>query len=363
MKLELIKVLDDSGKLLHPEREPKLTPQEHAHLYRTFLLTRLLDDRMLRLQRQGRIGFYLTATGEEATILGAAQGLEPGDWIYTCYREIAAALLRGYSLRTLICQLFGNAEDPVKGRQMPAHHTVRALNFVSVGSSVATQVPHAVGTAWAAKLQGKRDVAVAFVGEGGTSTGIFHSSAVFAGRFRIPAILLVRNNGWAISTPRSVQTVTPTFAQKGIAYGMRHVLVDGNDVLAMIHAVRAAAAHARDGGGPTLLEARTYRRGAHTSSDDPSVYRDPDEPREWETRDPVARYRGYLFERGLMDEAGENLMKQEIADQIAEALREAEAVAPQPPLHTMFEDVFSEMPQHLREQHAELEAQHERHTR
>jgi pyruvate dehydrogenase E1 component alpha subunit len=240
----------------------------------------------------------MTATGEEAAIVGAAHALEPDDWVFPAYREVGAAFHRGYPLATFACQLFGNSEDPVLGRQMPIHHSVRRLNFVSISSPVATQIPHAVGVAWAAKLQKKRDVALAFFGEGGTSTPIFHVSCNFAAVYKAPAILLCRNNGWAISVPRSVQTASPTFAQKAIAYGMPGVLVDGNDILAVIHVVREAAARGRRGDGPTLIEARTYRRGAHSSSDDPSVYRDPAEPKEWERHDPLDRLRSYMLARG-----------------------------------------------------------------
>jgi 2-oxoisovalerate dehydrogenase E1 component alpha subunit len=361
MKLEVIRVMDDEGRLVHPERDPKLSGDELRGLLRTLLLMRLLDERMLRLQRQGRLGFYMTATGEEATILGTAQALRPGDWLYPAYREIGAALHRGYPLRTYMCQLFGNADDPVKGRQMPIHHSVKQCNFVSISSPVGTQIPHAVGTAWAAKLQGKDDVAVAIFGEGATSTPIFHTSANFAGVFKVPAILLCRNNGWAISVPRSVQTPTPTFAQKAIAYGMPGVLVDGNDILAVVHVVREAAARGRRGDGPTLIEARTYRRGAHSSSDDPSVYRDPAEPKEWESHDPLDRLRKYMVARGELAPDFEAGLRQELIDQVTDALTFAEKRPPKPPLRSMFEDVYAEVPWHLEEQAEELEAHVERH--
>ena len=280
--------------------------------------------------------------------MGAAHALRLGDWLFPAYREIGAALHRGYALRTYMCQLFGNADDPVKGRQMPIDLPVRHLNFVSISSPVGTQIPHAVGAAWAAKLQGKDDVAVAFFGEGATSTPIFHSSANFAGRFKVPVLLLCRNNGWAISVPRSVQTPTPTFAQKAIAYGMPGVLADGNDILAMVHVVREAAARARRGEGPTLIEARTYRRGAHSSSDDPSVYRDPAEPKEWEKHDPLDRLRRYMQARGETSDDAETRVREELNDQISDALTYAERRAPKPPLRTMFEDVYAEVPWNLR---------------
>ncbi len=361
MKLEVIRVIDDDGRVVHPERDPGLTGEEVRRLYRTLLLVRILDERMLRLQRQGRMGFYLTSLGEEATHIGAAHALRPGDWLYPAYREIGAALYRGYPLRTFMCQLFGNAEDPVKGRQMPVHHSVRRLNFVSVSSPVGSHIPHAVGTAWAAKLTKRDDVALAFFGDGATSTPIFHSSAIFAGAFKIPAILLCRNNGWAISVPSSLQSATPTFAQKAIGYGMPGVLVDGNDLLAMIQVVREAAARGRRGDGATLIEARTYRRGAHSSSDDPSKYRDPEEPREWERRDPLDRFRKYGEARGELDAAFEAELRREINDEIGDALAYAERQPPKPPLGSLFEDVYAEPPWNLREQAAALQSEIAKH--
>jgi pyruvate dehydrogenase E1 component alpha subunit len=361
MKLPVIRVMDDEGRVIHPEREPKLTGEELRKLFRTIVLIRILDERMLRLQRQGRLGFYLSSIGEEATHIGAAAALRPGDWLYPAYREVGAALFRGYDLRTFMCQMFGNAEDPVKGRQMPVHHSVRRLNFVSISSPVATQIPHAVGTAWAAKLSGKDDVACAFFGEGGTSTPIFHTSLNLAAVMKAPAILLCRNNGWAISVPRSVQTAAPTFAQKAIAYGMPGVLVDGNDILAVIFAVGQAAARGRRGDGPTLIEARTYRRGAHSSSDDPSVYREPAEPKEWERRDPLDRLRKYMLARGEVTAELEQQMRAEINAEITDALAYAEGVPAKPPVHTMFEEVTAHMDWRLREESAELDAELAKH--
>lgn len=361
MKLEVTRVIDDEGRVVHPEREPQLSVDELRRLYRTMLLVRILDERMLLLQRQGRMGFYLTSLGEEATHIGAAHALRDSDWIYPAYREIGAALFRGYPLRTFMCQLFGNSEDPVKGRQMPVHHSVKRLNFVSVSSPVGSHIPHAVGTAWAAKLQKSQDIALAFFGEGASSTPIFHVSANFAALYKVPAILLCRNNGWAISVPSSDQTATPTFAQKAIAYGMPGVLVDGNDILAMIHVVREAAERGRRGEGPTLIEARTYRRGAHSSSDDPSKYRDQAEPKEWERRDPLDRFLKYGTARGVFDAEFVAHTREEIKREIGEALAYSEQRPPKPPLHSLFEDVYAEIPWHLREQAAQLDAEIAKH--
>ena len=328
-------------------------------MHETMLLVRFLDERLLKLQRQGRLGFYLTATGEEATHVGPAWALRPGDWIYSSYREIGAAFYRGYPLRTFLCQLFGNAEDPVKGRQMPVHHTARNINFVSISSPVGTQIPHAVGTAMAARISGKDDVALAYFGDGATSTGAFHVSCNFAAVRKAPCIFLCRNNGWAISVPKSVQTATPTFAQKAIAYGMPGVLVDGNDVLALASVTAEAAARGRRGEGPTLIEARTYRRGAHSSSDDPSVYRDPGEPREWEALDPLVRFRAYLVGRQLWSDDDDQEFRQRIERELGALLEEVEALPP-PARNTMFEDVLERMPWNLQEQAAFLEDEHAR---
>jgi pyruvate dehydrogenase E1 component alpha subunit len=360
MKLEVIRVMDDEGRVVHPEREPKLTGDELRRLFRAITLQRILDDRVIRIQRQ-RGGFYLSCIGEEGVVYGTAHALRDSDWIFTAYRETGVALYRGYPLRTFMCQLWGNAEDPVKGRQMPVHHTARKWNFVSISSPVGSQIPHAVGAAWAAKLQKTNDVAVGFFGEGATSTPTFHVSANFAAVFKIPVILICRNNGWAISVPRSGQTASPTFAQKAVAYGLPGVLVDGNDILAMIHVIREAAERARRGEGATLIEARTYRLGAHSTSDNPSAYRDASEVKEWESRDPLDRLRSYMQARGELSADYEETIRREINQEFAEALAYADRVAPKPPIASLFEDVYAEVPWHLREQQALLEAELRKH--
>jgi 2-oxoisovalerate dehydrogenase E1 component alpha subunit len=361
VKLEVIRVMDDDGRVVHPEREPALSGDELRRLFRAISLVRVLDERMLTLQRQGRMGFYLGSLGEEATHIGATHALRDGDWLFPAYREAGAALYRGYPLPTFMCQLFGNAEDPVKGRQMPVHHSVRRINFVSVSSPVGSHIPHAVGAAWAAKLSKRDDIAVAFFGEGATSTPIFHTSANFAAVHKVPAILLCRNNGWAISVPRSMQTASATFAQKAVAYGMPGVLVDGNDILAMIHVVREAAARGRRGDGPTLIEALTYRRGSHSTSDDPSVYRDPAEVKEWERRDPLDRLRKYMQARGEFPDGFDATLRKESLDAIKEALAYAESRPPKPPLHSLFDDVYGQLTPRLREQRDFLDAEIAKH--
>lgn len=361
MKLELVRILDSDGKVCRPDLEPTIPATELRRMYEAMLESSLLDERLLRFQRQGRIGFYLTAWGEEATLVGPVWALRPSDWIFSCYREQAAALFRGYSPRTMMCQLYGNAEDPVKGRQLPAHHTVRDLNFMSVSSVVGTQIPHAVGMAMAARMRGRDDVSLVYFGDGATSTGDFHVACNMAQVKKAPVLFLLRNNGWAISTPRAIQTASPTLAQKAVAYGMHGVLVDGNDMLALIHVTAEAADRARRGEGPTLIEAITYRRGAHTSSDDPTVYRDPDEPKEWESGDPIRRFRVYCEAKGAWSVADEEQYRKDFADRFAALVRHTEAVAPRPPLSSLFDDVYAERPWHIEEQARELERKVKRH--
>jgi pyruvate dehydrogenase E1 component alpha subunit len=346
----MLRILDPDGTICRPDLVPDIPAAELRRM-----LESRIDERLLRFQRQGRIGFYLTAWGEEATLIGPTWALRPSDWIFSCYREQAVALFRGYPMRTMMCQLYGNAEDPAKGRQLPAHHTARDLGFMSVSSVVGTQIPHAVGMAIAAKMGGRDDVSLVYFGDGATSTGDFHVACNLAAVRKAPCLLFLRNNGWAISTPRAIQTATPTLAQKAIAYGMPGVLVDGNDLLALVHVTAEAAARARAGEGPTLIEAVTYRRGAHTSSDDPSVYRDPAEPQAWEKRDPIARFRRYCESQGVWSATDEQRLRDDFDRRFAALVSEAEAVPARPPLASLFDDVYAERPWHIEEQARELE--------
>ena len=291
--------------------------------------------------------------GEEATHFGGAFPLRPTDWIFPSYREPGAAFWRGYSLKDFVNQLFGNVEDPIKGRQMPVHHSAKWINYVSISSPVGTQIPQATGMAMAAKISKRDDVALVYFGEGTTSTGEFHVGLNFAGVWKAPVIFLCRNNGWAISTSTSSQTAATSYAIKGLGYGITSIRVDGNDLLAMISAVGDAAARARKGEGPTFIEAVTYRLGGHSSSDDPSVYRDPAEPKQWQAKDPLERWRRYLEGRGLWTQAMHDEYAQQITEELMAALKHSEEVPP-PELSTMFDDVFKEPTQQLLDQKAYL---------
>jgi pyruvate dehydrogenase E1 component alpha subunit len=350
---EIFSILDDNGRVKKGAKAPEVSDEDCKKLYRGLLQVRIVDDRMMKLQRQGRLGFYMLSWGEEATHFGGAFPLRTTDWIFPSYREPGAAFWRGYSLTDYVNQLFGNAEDPVKGRQMPVHHSVKSINYVSISSPVGTQIPQATGMAMAAKISKKDDVALVYFGEGTTSTGEFHVGLNFAGVWKAPVIFICRNNGWAISTSTSSQTAASSYAIKGLGYGITSLRVDGNDLLAMISAVGDAAARARKGEGPTFIEAVTYRLGGHSSSDDPSVYRDPAEPKQWQAKDPLERWRRYLEGRGLWTQAMHDEYAQQITDELMAALKHSEEVAP-PELSTMFDDVFKEPTQQLLDQKAYL---------
>jgi len=252
-------------------------------------------------------------------------------------------------LKELLCQLIGNSEDPVHGRQMPCHYVYRKGNYLSISSPVGTQIPHAVGIAWAMKLRGEPHAVLVFFGDGATSTADFHAAMNFAGVFRTPTVFLCNNNQWAISVPVAKQTASATLAQKAPAYGFDGVRVDGMDALAVFRATGDAARRAREGDGPTMIEAVTYRLGPHSSSDDPSRYRDESEVALWRTRDPIARYRRYLEHAGWWDDGREARLEQDIGDEITRAIQEAE-LAPPPAVETLFTDVYADMPDHLRDQ-------------
>lgn len=322
------------------------------HLYRAMMRLRTVDERMMTLQRQGRIGFYGACTGQEASSLGAAFALEPSDWIFPSLREQGAMLLRGFPLVPFLAQVFGNSLDETKGRQMPSHPASRSVNQVSWGSCIGTQLPQAVGAALAAKVKGDDTVMMAFSGDGGTSTGDFHAALNFAGVYEAPVVFVVQNNHFAISVGRRGQTAAESYAAKGAAYGIAGVKVDGNDARAVYAAAKEAVETARGGGGPTLIECETYRMGAHSTSDDPSRYRDPREVEAWAKRDPIEGFKKALIEEGTWSEAQDEALRKELLEEVNAAIATAEA-APDPAVESLFDDVYAELPWHLREQRDE----------
>jgi len=352
----LYRLLDEDGALVGDPGEVTLPDEALLRLYRWMVLNRALDERMVTLQRQGRIGFYIGSIGEEATVIGTAAGMEETDWIFPCYREHGAALLRGMPLATFMCGLFGNAGDAMKGRQMPCHEAWRPGRYASISSPIATEIPHAVGAAWAARLKGEEMVSLTYFGEGATSAHDFHTGLNFAAVRKIPVVFVCRNNGWAISVPREKQTAAETIAQKAIGYGMRGERVDGNDLLAVHAATRRARARAAAGEGPTLVECVTYRVEGHSTSDDPRAYRPAALVEPWKRKDPVLRVKRLLGRKGLLDETADARLRDEVREEIQGALREAEAFPPKLPVASLFEDVYAEPLRQQREQLEELEA-------
>ncbi len=347
MSTPMLQILDLEGRAMGPV--PEIPAGDRVRLYRHMVRMRVLDQRMLSLQRQGRIGFYGTATGQEAAVTGSAYALRPTDWVFPALREMGVSLWRGTTIREMACQLIGNSGDLLMGRQMPCHFSDRKVLSVAWSSCIATQLPHAMGAAWAAKLQKHDTVMMGYLGDGASSTGDFHAAANFAGVLKVPVVFFCQNNQWAISVPLSRQTASESIAIKAQAYGFPGVRVDGNDILAVIAATREAVERARRGEGPTLVEALTFRMGGHSSSDDPTRYRDPALVAEWERRDPLARCRAWLGAEGLVKEGDEEGWTRELDEEIATAVREAEALPP-PAIETLFTDVYRRMPRHIEEQ-------------
>ena len=351
--LQRAPVLREDGTV-EKARDPDLPEAALLRIYRAMRLVRVLDERCMNLQRQGRIGFYGTSTGEEAAVVGSAAALQADDWMFPALRQGGALLYRGFPLRRYFGHLFGNAESVELGRSMPCHYSDREHHFVTWSSSMATQLPHAVGMAYGAKLKGDRRIAIGYMGDGATSEGDFHVALNFAGVWKTPVVFFCNNNQWAISVPFSKQSGSDTVAVKSRAYGFPGVRLDGNDVLGVYSATREAAERARAGGGPTLIEAVTYRMQGHSSSDDPTRYRSADEVAMWAKRDPLTRYRNYLENRGVWGKEKEEALVAELQDEISRAIQDAEAAGP-PPTETLIEEVFAEPTWILRREFAELQ--------
>ena len=326
-------------------------------LFEGMLRIRVTDARMMALQRQGRIGFYGEALGQEAAIVGAAAASAPDDWIVPALREAGVGLFRGMTLDSYIAQIFGNAEDVTKGRQLPCHPCDKPHHYVVMSSCVSTQVPHAVGIAMAMKIAGDRGrCCIGFMGDGGTSEPDFHVALNFAGVMKAPCVLICQNNQWAISTPGAVQTASSTIALKGLGYGLESLRADGNDVFAVHEVVRYAAEKARRGDGASFVELVTYRVSAHSSSDDPSRYRDESITEVWRhQKDPLRRLETYLARKGWLADGERPAMAERLEAEVRDAIARQERVAA-PPLASIVDDVYEQPTWNLREQLAELEA-------
>ena len=337
--IEHLSILDSDGTL-DTALEPELSPDDLRRLYRAMLLGRRLDERMLRLQRQGRIGTFAPIKGQEASQLGTVFTLRKTDWMVPSFRETAAMLWRGWPIEKILLVFAGYLEG---GQPAPEQHDL------PITIPVATQLPHAVGLAYAAQYRGDDAVVMAYCGDGATSEGDFHEALNFAGVWHVPIVFVVQNNQWAISVPLKKQTHSRTLAQKALAYGFPGLQVDGNDVLAVYAASREAVDRARGGGGPTLVECVTYRLGVHTTADDPTKYRSEEEVKAWERKDPLTRFSTYLEKKNLLESG----LEQQVDDEIARAVEAFEATPPADPL-AIFDHAYAEMPPHLQAGRAEM---------
>jgi pyruvate dehydrogenase E1 component alpha subunit len=331
-QVEHLSILDSDGNL-DTALEPKLADTDLRSLYRSMLLGRRLDERMVRLQRQGRIGTFAPTKGQEAAQIGSIFTLRPTDWMVPSFRETAAMIWRGWPIEKLLLFFAGHLEG---GQPAPEQHDL------PITIPVATQLPHAVGLAYAAQYRGDDVVVMAYFGDGATSEGDFHEALNFAGVWHVPVVFVCQNNQWAISVPLKKQTHSRTIAQKALAYGLPGIQVDGNDVLAVYAAAREAVERARAGDGPTLIECVTYRLGVHTTADDPTKYRSDAEVAMWEQKDPLTRFKAYLEKRNLLEEG----LEQQVDEEIAAAIRRFEATPPPDPV-TMFDHVYAELPPEL----------------
>lgn len=310
-----LSILDEAGNL-DEDLEPDLTTEQLVSLYESMMLSRMMDARMLNLQRQGRLGTLPVGTGQEGACCPPILALRETDWFVGSYRELGARLMRGESLMNPLL-LFNGYEE---GNLNPGNDRTLPISIV-----LASQLPHAVGLAYGSKLRGEPDtVALVMFGDGSTSEGDFHEALNFAGVLNAPVVFFCQNNQFAISTPKAYQTRSATIAQKAVAYGMPGIRVDGNDALAVYQATKEAVDRARAGEGPTLIEAVTFRMGVHTTADDPSRYRSDDTVKEWEKKDPLVRFRGYLEAKGIWDKDKETDLKARIKARIDEAITEFE---------------------------------------
>jgi pyruvate dehydrogenase E1 component alpha subunit len=342
-KGQMLTILDKDGKV-NKELEPEMPDELLLKGYRTMLLTRMADDKALKLQRQGRLGAFPPCKGQEAASIGPALAMDKEDWFVWSFREMGGLLCRGVPLSTIFLYWMGNEE----GSRYPPE--VRATpSCVPVGS----QIPHAVGLAYAERMRGGKGCALAFFGDGGTSEGDFHEGLNYAGVLRTPNVFVCQNNQWAISLPRAEQTASATLAQKALAYGFPGLLVDGNDLLAMYAAAKEGLERARSGKGPMLIEAYTYRLGDHTTSDDATRYRLESELKEWEKKDPLPRMRAYMTARGLWSEKKEKEAVQEFSELIEADVKKAEE-HPAPTLDEVYAYNYAELPPALAKQRDSL---------
>jgi len=354
---DLIRVLDESGQAVG-EWNPRLDAAVLRKGLRHMMLTRAFDERMLRAQRQGKTSFYIKSTGEEAVSVAQAYALDARDMLFPSYRQQGLLVARDWPIVDMMCQIYNNTGDRLKGRQLPIMYSVKDAGFFSISGNLGTQFPQAVGWAMASAYKHDTRIAAAWVGDGTTAEGDFHHALTFAAVYRAPVVLNVVNNQWAISSYQAFAGGDETtFAARALGYGLPGLRVDGNDFLAVYAATRWAAERARSNHGATLLELFTYRVAPHSTSDDPAKYRPENEAEKWPLGDPIERLKQHLIVAGEWSEERQVALEAEIDEQIRAAQREAEAKGtlgtPPASPRTMFEDVFKDMPWHLHRQRQE----------
>jgi pyruvate dehydrogenase E1 component alpha subunit len=321
-----LEILDPKGKIINEKLEPKIKKETLLKMYKTMKLGRVADIKALQFQRQGRMLTYAPNRGQEAAQVGSMAALEPKDWLSPSFRELNAMLYRDVELKQLYLYWYGNEW----GNHFPEEARVLPVNVI-----IGSQINHAAGIAYASKILKKEEVALAMVGDGGTSHGNFYEGLNFASSYDAPLVVVIQNNQYAISTPRKKATKAQTLAQKAVAFGIPGIQVDGNDVLAMYVAVKEAADHARKGNGPVLVEAVTYRMGPHTTSDDPTIYRKDEEVKEWEKRDPIDRFKTYLIDKGYLTDEEDQKLEEEFGQHVLDSFKHVENTG-----EVVLEDIF-----------------------
>ena len=355
----MVRVLDEQGRAVG-QWAPPLTSQQLRDGLCHMLHVRAYDDRMFRMQRQGKLSFYMKCTGEEAVAVAQAMALESGDMLFPTYRQQGLLFVRGRPVVDMMCHCISNAGDNLKGRQMPVFYSWKEGNFFSISGNLATQYSQAVGWAMASAYKGEEHIASSWVGDGSTAEADVHNAMLFASTYKAPVLLNVVNNQWAISTPQSFASTGTTFAARGLGFNIPSVRVDGNDFLAVYAVTQWAAARAREGHGPTFVELFTYRAEGHSTSDNPEGYRARGEAAEWPLGDPIERLKQHMVNLGVWSEEQHAALEAELKASVAEAWKAAIAhgtleEGPHWPVASMFEDVFKEMPEHLRRQQAKME--------
>ena len=353
LAIPTLTILDADGKLRKNAHEPAIDKATALKIYENMAYIRVLDERMVAAQRQGRLSFYLTCTGEEASVVGSIAGFKSHDMVMSQYREQAALRYRGFSSEQFMNQLLSNDLDLGKGRQMPIHYGSRELNYMTISSPLATQIPQAAGYAYGQKLVGKDACTICYFGDGAASEGDFHAGLNMAAVSNCPVVFVVRNNGYAISTPTSEQFAGDGIAPRGIGYGISSIRVDGNDILAVYAASVEARRLALQTNAPVIIETMSYRLGAHSTSDDPSSYRHADEEEIWRQKDPILRMKRWLLDKGWWSDQQDHQLKTQYKKEILDALKSQEK-RPSPPLSDLITDVYKTPPLHLRQQYTEL---------